>query len=412
MRDRLPEYTESALPLLQKRTLDPRPIYPWLDELSIEWSLSKAREYLGADDPQTKLLLGKESPEALAARLVRGTKLGDPAYRKALWEGGETAIDASTDPMIVYARRIDANARALEQKYDDLVDAPTTAAQAKLADARFAAYGNSIYPDATFTLRISYGKVQGWNERGAAGPDARPLIGGTYERATGADPFDLPPAFIANQGADRQGDDVRLRHDQRHHRRQFGLAGDRPRRQVIGAAFDGNIHSLGGNYGYDPVLNRTVVVSTAAVEEALKNIYPAPALLAELKRRVGSSALLASGGCAASPRRPAPPDLAIALLGLDHVIARDRQRAAVAHILHLVIAGRPALEHDDAAGEIEFPHAEEARVVHLLDLGPRLRRAVEPVAQRVGIMQPQILDVADDHLHLLARPHICDSAGR
>src|SRR5207302_7617543 len=107
---------------------------------------------------------------------------------------------ASTDPMIVYARKIDANDRLLEKKFDALVDAPTTAAQAKLADARFAAYGNTLYPDATFTLRISYGKVMGWNERGTPVP-TRTLIGGTYERATGAEPFDLPPVFVVHRAA-------------------------------------------------------------------------------------------------------------------------------------------------------------------------------------------------------------------
>ncbi len=281
--DRLPEYTESALPLLRKQVLDPRPIYPWLERLQMEWSLSKAREYLGADDPETKLLLGKESPEALAARTVSGTKLADPAFRRRLWEGGKAAIDASTDPMIVYARKIDANDRALEKQFDALVDAPTTAAQAKLADARFAAYGNTLYPDATFTLRISYGKVLGWLERGKPVP-TRTLIGGTYDRATGAEPFDLPAAFIANRA--KIGKDITY---------DFvttndiigGNSGspviDRDGK-VIGAAFDGNIHSIGGNYGYDPVLNRTVAVSTAAVEEALEHIYPAPGLLAELKR--------------------------------------------------------------------------------------------------------------------------------
>jgi hypothetical protein len=97
--ERLPGYTESALPLVEKRLLDAEPIYPWLDELYLEWSLSKAREYLSPDDPETKLLLGKESPEALAARLVKGTRLADPAYRTALWKGGKAAVDASKDPM-------------------------------------------------------------------------------------------------------------------------------------------------------------------------------------------------------------------------------------------------------------------------------------------------------------------------
>ena len=280
--DRFPGYSDSQLPLMEKRLLDERPIYPWLDQLTMEWSLSKSREYLGADDPQTKILLGKESPEGLTARLVGGTKLADPAVRKSLWEGGQAAIDASTDPMIVYARSIDANDRALQKRYDAEVDGPLTAAQAKLADARFAAYGDTVYPDATFTLRISYGKVAGWQERGRMVP-TRTTLGGTFDRATGASPFDLPPAFVANKAKiDRNATyDFVTTNDI-----IGGNSGspviDRQGR-VIGAAFDGNIHSLGGNYGYDGTVNRTVVVSTAVVQEALESIYPAPHLVAELR---------------------------------------------------------------------------------------------------------------------------------
>ena len=269
--------------MLEKRLLDERPIYPWLDQLTMDWSLSKAREYLGADDPQTKLLLGKESPEGLAARLVNGTKLADPAVRKALWDGGAKAIAASTDPMIVYARRIDANDRKLQQRYDAEVDGPLTAAQAKLADARFAAYGATQYPDATFTLRVSYGKVAGWRERGEMVP-TRTVLGGTFDRATGAEPFDLPPAFIANKARiDRKATyDFVTTND------IIGGNSGSPvidkSGAVIGAAFDGNINSLGGNYGYDGTINRTVAVSTDAIQEALEKIYPAPALVAELKR--------------------------------------------------------------------------------------------------------------------------------
>ncbi len=250
----------------------------------MEWSLSKAREYLGADDPQTRLLLGKESPEALAARLVAGTRLADPAVRKALWEGGATAIAASTDPMIVYARAIDANDRALQERYDELVDGPLTAAGARLADARFAAFGDTIDPDATFTLRISYGKVAGWIERGRQIP-IRTTIGGTFDRATGAPPFDLAPGFAAARpriDPDTTFDFVTTNDI------IGGNSGspviDRSG-AVIGTAFDGNIHSLGGNYGYDGTLNRTVAVSTEAIQEALEKIYPAPLILAELKGR-------------------------------------------------------------------------------------------------------------------------------
>ncbi|WP_114227387.1 MULTISPECIES: S46 family peptidase [Sphingomonas] len=282
--DRLPGFSDSALPLVQKRVLDNRPITPWLEELRISWGLSKAREYLGADNPQTRLLLGKESPEALAHRLVAGTRLADPAVRKALWDGGEAAIAASTDPLIVYARSLQANDRELQKRFDAEVDGPLTAARAKLADARFAAYGDSNYPDATFTLRISYGKVQGWTERGQPVP-TRTVFGGTFDRATGADPFDLAPAFAAN----RARINPRTTYDYVTTNDIIGGNSGSPvidkGGTVIGAAFDGNIHSLGGNYGYDPTLNRTVAVSTAAIDEALRTIYPAPALLAELHKK-------------------------------------------------------------------------------------------------------------------------------
>lgn len=281
---RLPGYTDSALPLTEKRVLDERPIYPWLDEMMMNWSLSKAREYLGVDDPDSKLLLGKESPEALAERLVTGTKLADPAVRKQLWEGGLPAIQASQDPMIQYALKLADRQRALKAESDAVYSGPLALAGGKLADARFAAFGDSNYPDATFTLRISYGKVQGWEERGQRVP-FQTTLGGTFDRATGAEPFDLPAAFAANESRIDKGTtyDFVTTND------IIGGNSGSPvidrAGSVIGAAFDGNIHSLGGNYGYDGALNRTVVVSTAAVQEALETIYPAPALVKELAAR-------------------------------------------------------------------------------------------------------------------------------
>ncbi|MDQ3079798.1 MAG: S46 family peptidase, partial [Pseudomonadota bacterium] len=203
--ERLAGYSDSALPLLEKQLLDAKPVFGWLEQLRIEWSLLKAREYLGADHAQTRLLLGKESPEELATRLVAGTRLGDAAVRKALWNGGAAAVAASTDPLIVYARRIDANDRRLQKQYDAQVDAPLTAARARLADARFAAFGAATYPDATGTLRITYGKVGGWTENGAA-TDYRTRWAGAYDRATGSAPFKLAPAIAANKAQiDLQG---------------------------------------------------------------------------------------------------------------------------------------------------------------------------------------------------------------
>ncbi len=279
--ERLPGYTDSALPLTEKRVLDERPIYPWLDELTLSWSLSKAREYLGVDDPDSKLLLGRESPEALARRLVSGSRLADPAVRKALWEGGLPAIQASRDPMIQYALKLADRQRALKKASDAAYSGPLALAGARLADARFAAFGDSNYPDATFTLRISYGKVAGWEERGRQVP-FQTTLGGTFERATGAEPFDLPRAFAANEAKI----DKSTTYDFVTTNDIIGGNSGSPvvdrNGGVIGAAFDGNIHSLGGNYGYDGTLNRTVVVSTAAVQEALEAIYPAPALVKEL----------------------------------------------------------------------------------------------------------------------------------
>jgi hypothetical protein len=279
--ERLPGYTDSALPLLEKQVLDAKPVYPWLEQLELEWSLSKAREYLGADDPDTRLMLGKESPEDLSARLVSGTKLGDPAVRKALWEGGAAAIAASTDPMIVYARSLEPRQRALQKAVDSQYQGPLAAAGAKLADARFAAYGATLYPDATFTLRISYGKVAGWKERGQ---DVAPVttMGGAFDRATGSQPFLLAKAFTAHAAQIDKATpfDFVTTND------IIGGNSGSPvvdkDGAVIGAAFDGNIHSLGGNYGYQGDVNRTVVVSTAAVQQALEKIYPAPTLVREL----------------------------------------------------------------------------------------------------------------------------------
>jgi hypothetical protein len=279
--DRLPGYGDAQLPLLQHQLLDPQPIEKPLEQLTVEFWLTKVRELLTVDDPSTKLILGKDSPEQLSAKLVSGTTLADPAVRKALWDGGEAAIQASTDPLIQFMLRIDPAARALRKQNDQRVTGPSVKASEEIARARFAAYGDSLYPDATFTLRLSYGKIDGWNERGRQIP-AFTHFAGLYERATGQDPFALDPRWIAAR--DRLNPDTVF--DISTTNDIIGGNSGSPlinaRGQVIGAVFDGNIHSLGGDYGYDPVLNRAVAVSTAAIGEALAKVYGQTALLAEL----------------------------------------------------------------------------------------------------------------------------------
>jgi len=281
--DRLPGYSDSQLPLLEKQVLDTTPVYPALEQQTLEFWLSKAREYLTADDPDTKLLLGKDSPENLSATLA-SSKLGNQAVRKALWDGGWAAVKASNDPMIQFVLRIDPEARRLLTLYNEKVTGPVTSASEALAKARFAAYGTSVYPDATFTLRLSYGQIAGWNEKGREVPPFT-YFAGLYDRATGQDPFQLDPRWVAAKGKLNPGTvfDISTTND------IIGGNSGSPlinaRGEVIGAIFDGNIHSLGGDYAYDPSNNRSVAVSTAAVSEALRKVYGAGAIADELERQ-------------------------------------------------------------------------------------------------------------------------------
>lgn len=282
--ERLPEYADARLPLLEKELLDAKPIDAPLEQLYLEYWLSKTREYLTVDDPASRLLLGKESPEGLSQRLVHGTRLADPAVRKALWDGGLAAVRASDDPLIQFVRQIDPAALAARKRWEAEVSGPVDRAAERLARARFAAYGDAVYPDATFTLRLSYGKVAGWTHRGVTTPWFT-TFSGLYDRATGAEPFELAPRWVAAR--DKLNPNTVF---------DFVTTNDiiggnsgspvvNAQGEVLGAAFDGNIHSLGGNYGYDGAINRTVVVSTAAATEALEKVYGQAALLKELTGR-------------------------------------------------------------------------------------------------------------------------------
>jgi hypothetical protein len=279
--ERLPGFTDSALPLLQRQIVEEQPVYPWLEEMTLGFWLSKTRELLTADDPRVRALLGRESPESLAHRLVTGTRLADPAVRRQLWDGGLAAIRASDDPMIRFALAAEEVGRPVLDRIRNEVDAPTIAAQSRLARARFAAYGDALYPDATFTLRISYGSVQGWNERGRDLPPVT-RIGGMYERATGSAPYDLPARWAAAEARVNKQTVFDFTSNNDIIGGNSGSPVIARDGSVIGAAFDGNIHSLGGAYGFDTRVNRTISVSTAAIQEAMRSIYGADALLAEL----------------------------------------------------------------------------------------------------------------------------------
>jgi V8-like Glu-specific endopeptidase len=256
------------------------PIYADMEEIRMRYWLSKTREYLTVDYPQVKSMLGRESPEALAERLITGTKLADPAFRaQALTM--TTAQLAEADPLLAFVIANDDAAKSIGDQWAAAVNAPTARAAEKVAQARFAVYGTNLYPDATFSLRLSYGRVEGWSYRGVTVP-AFTYIGGLYERATGSEPFNLAQAFADNESRVNKS----VVYDFSSTNDIIGGNSGSPvinaEGEVIGAAFDGNIHSLGGSFGYDGELNRTVTVSTAAITEVLRTVYPNPRILQEL----------------------------------------------------------------------------------------------------------------------------------
>ncbi|HEU4778964.1 MAG TPA: S46 family peptidase [Steroidobacteraceae bacterium] len=280
---RFREFTDGVLPRIEQQLGASVPVYPELEELRLGNSLERMREWLGPDHPVVRKLMSKESPVELAKRLVTGTKLADPAVRLELWKGGSAAIAASKDPMIELARSIDPDARALRKTFEDGVEAPLRSATERIARARFASLGTSVYPDATFTLRLNYGTVQGWTENGMP---IEPLtrLARVFERATGSEPFRVPDSwqrvkdkldmttpFNVSTNSDIVG----------------GNSGSpliNAKGEIVGLLFDGNIHSISGAYWFDTEKNRAIAVHPAIMREALSKVYSADAVLAELTR--------------------------------------------------------------------------------------------------------------------------------
>ncbi|PZU57890.1 MAG: peptidase [Brevundimonas sp.] len=278
---RLPEFADSRLSGVQSRLFAERPTYPELEQIRLEWWLSKTREWLTVDNPYVATLLGKDSPEGLSARLVESTKLADPAVRRALWEGGLAAVQASTDPMIRYALAVDADARAVRAEWEEKVQAPTDRASEELATARFAAYGDSVYPDATGTLRLTYGLVEGSDVPGQRF-SAFTTFAGLWDRATGAEPFAVAPKLLAAK--DRIDPNAVM--DMAVSTDTIGGSSGSPainaRGQIIGANFDSTVLTQRNAYGYDRAVNRSVIVTTQAVTVALRDVYGMDHLVEEL----------------------------------------------------------------------------------------------------------------------------------
>ena len=220
--ERLPEFADARRTEIEEELFSPAPISADFEKTKLAWSLTKMRERLGADHPFVKRALGKESPRQLAERLVEGTTLANVEVRRALWNGGQDAILRSSDPFIRFALATDPAARAARKRYEDQVDAVETKNGELIAQARFAQFGPGAYPDATFTLRLSYGEVRGWVE---AGVPVAPFtqVGGAFDRQTGAEPFELPGVLLnlaftprAHHRVGQRGRDRRRDADQEH----------------------------------------------------------------------------------------------------------------------------------------------------------------------------------------------------
>ncbi|MBU6377019.1 MAG: S46 family peptidase [Gammaproteobacteria bacterium] len=279
--ERLREFTDAALPRLRQQLAAPTPTYPELEKLTLSFGLERMREWLGPDHPTVRALLSKDSPDSLADSLIASTRLGDPAVRLALWEGGAAAVAASDDPFIRLARSIDADARALRKRYEDEVEAPISVAEEKIARARFKLFGTAVYPDATFTLRLNYGTVQGWVEKGRpVEPFTR--LETAFARATGQAPFRIPDSW------QRVKDQLDLRTPVNLSTNNDIVGGNsgspllNARGEIVGLMFDGNIHSISGAYWFDTARNRSIAVHPAIMREALGKVYGASDLLREL----------------------------------------------------------------------------------------------------------------------------------
>jgi hypothetical protein len=280
---RLSEYTDANFPALRATILSPAPVYPEFEKTTLRFSLTLLQRLLGPDDPTVKMVLGSKSPGDLAADLVDKSALKDVAVRKKLLEGGAAAIDASKDPMILFAKQVDAEARAVRKDFEENVDAPLTKNSGLLAQARFKLYGTSVDPDATFTLRLSYGAVKGYDQKGGHVTPFT-LMTGAFDRATGATPFKLPESWLQAKSKINPTQKFNFCTTNDIIGGNSGSPVINKDAEVVGLIFDGNIQSLGGDFGYDGSVNRAVAVNSGALKEALAKIYHADRVVAELSR--------------------------------------------------------------------------------------------------------------------------------
>ncbi len=281
---RIRGFQDSQLPALETRLFSTAPVYKGLEQVVLGESLGEMRDVLGADNPDVLKALAGKTPEERAQELIQGTKIDEVAFRKQLYEGGAAAVNASTDPLIVLMREIEPDAAAIHNRDEDEVQSVYRQQGGAIGKALFAEKGLSVPPDATFTLRLSYGTVKGYTLNGKEVPWFT-TMGGSYQHAEehgSKPPYQLPVSWINNKSAI----DLNTPYDTVSTADIIGGNSGSPvinkTGEVVGIVFDGNIESLAWNFEYTDKVARAVEVDSRAITEALRNIYHADALLHEL----------------------------------------------------------------------------------------------------------------------------------
>lgn len=285
---RLPEYSEASLPEAKRRLTVPAPYFPELELHQFIHGLKEAATGLGANHPFVKAMLGGKTPEEVAKAAVEGSKLQDPNLRKQLLEGGKKAVDASQDPMILLARKLDPMGRKLRKQLEDEVASVTSEHSARIAKARFQVYGKSVYPDATFTLRLTYGAVEGYP---ANGTFMQPFttFAGLYDRAWGQGPEAFNGAWALPQRWLERRDKLDLSTPLNFVHTVDTIGGNsgspvvNKAGEFTGILHDGNTEGLSGNYYFEPKVNRSISLDARAIVESLGKIYDANDLVKEIK---------------------------------------------------------------------------------------------------------------------------------
>jgi len=282
--ERLPEYTDARRASLEQALYSPAPIHTDFEKLKLADSLGFMVELLGADNALVKQVLDGKTPEARADELIAGTKLADVEFRKELAKGGKVAIEASNDPMIVVARLVDPKAREARKRYETEITGVERANYAKIAKALFETEGTKLYPDATFTLRLSYGAVQGYTENGKKVPPFTTL-GGLYTRADSFKqefPYNLPSRWLEKKSALDLNTPFNFVSTNDIIGGNSGSPTINQNAELVGLIFDGNIQSLVGDFMFDPSVNRAISVDSRGMLEVLKKVFGANEIVAEL----------------------------------------------------------------------------------------------------------------------------------